>query len=82
MPELAFYNYPYAFGFLFGLGLYKIFQRDGQKFVPEYNQLLRSTGLYTASELTKKFFIDITKEKFWLDSLNVVKGHVDEYLKL
>jgi pepF/M3 family oligoendopeptidase len=82
MPELAFYNYPYAFGFLFGLGLYKIFDRDGQKFVPKYNQLLRSTGLYTAADLTKNFSIDITKEKFWLDSLNVVKGHVDEYLKL
>jgi len=82
MPELAFYNYPYAFGFLFGLGLYKIFERDGQKFVPKYNDLLRSTGMFMAADLTKKFAIDITKEKFWLDSLNVVKGHIDEYLKL
>ena len=81
-PELAFYNYPYAFGFLFGLGLFKIFERDGAKFVPKYDNLLRSTGMYMASELTKNFAIDITKEKFWLDSLNVVKGHVDEYLKL
>ncbi len=82
MPELAFYNYPYAFGFLFGLGLYSIFERDGRKFVPEYNELLRSTGLYTAQELTKNFAIDITKEKFWLDSLKIIKGHIDEYLKL
>lgn len=82
MPELAFYNYPYAFGFLFGLGLYKIFERDGQKFVPKYNDLLRSTGMFMAADLTKKFAIDITKEKFWLDSLNVVKGHIDEYIKL
>lgn len=82
MPELAFYNYPYAFGFLFGLGLYKIFERDGAKFVPKYDNLLRSTGMYMAADLTKNFAIDITKEKFWLDSLNVVKGHIDEYLKL
>ncbi len=32
-----FYNFPYAFGHLFGLGLYAVYQNEGQSFVPRYN---------------------------------------------
>ncbi len=81
-PGLAFYNYPYAFGQLFALGLYKNFQNEGAKFVPKYNELLRSTGQARALELTKKFGIDISKPKFWSDSLKIVEAHIDEYVKL
>ena len=32
--NLSFYNYPYAFGLLFGVGLYAIYQQRGAAFVP------------------------------------------------
>ena len=34
--RLSFYNYPYAFGLLFGLGLYAIYRERGTSFVPQY----------------------------------------------
>ncbi len=81
-PGRAFYNFPYAFGQLFAIGLYKIFETEGAKFVPKYKELLRSTGLNRAAELTAKFGIDIQKPKFWKDSLKIVEAQVEQYLKL
>jgi pepF/M3 family oligoendopeptidase len=33
---LSFYNFPYAFGMLFGVGLYAIYQQRGEDFIPDY----------------------------------------------
>lgn len=81
-PGLAFYNYPYAFGLLFALGLYEIFKSEGPKFVAKYKQLLNSTGRARALDLTKRFGIDISKKEFWAKSLKVSEAHVAEYMKL
>lgn len=81
-PGLAFYNYPYAFGLLFGLGLYEIFEKEGRNFIPKYNELLRLTGQFKAAELTKRFGIDIASPGFWRRSLRVVEAQIDEYVKL
>ena len=40
---LSYYNYPYAFGLLFGNGLYAIYRKQGASFVPNYESLLAST---------------------------------------
>ena len=47
--DLSFYNFPYAFGLLFGLGLYAIYRERGPDFLPEYDGLLRSSGEGTAA---------------------------------
>ena len=39
-----FYNFPYAFGHLFSLGLYAIYRQTGPAFVPRYDALLRATN--------------------------------------
>jgi pepF/M3 family oligoendopeptidase len=74
-----FYNFPYAFGHLFGLGLYSVYQKEGQSFVPRYNELLRDTGQDWAAPLAKRFGIDITKRDFWRDSLRVIERQVERY---
>ena len=56
-----FYNFPYAFGHLFALGLFAIFRRDGAEFVPRYCELLRSTGQEYAAPLAGRFGIDISR---------------------
>ncbi len=61
-PTLSFYNYPYAFGLLFGLGLYAVYQERGEAFLDEYDQLLRSTGEGTAADLAVRFGIDIRQQ--------------------
>ena len=77
-----FYNFPYAFGLLFATGLYAIYQQRGADFVPDYMNLLASTGEDTAAKLAKRFGIDITKRKFWDDSLAIIGRRVDRYAAL
>ena len=80
--SLAFYNYPYAFGLLFATGLYAIFQQRGQAFVPEYMQLLASTGEATAADLAARFGIDIRDQAFWASSLRVITERIERYIQL
>jgi len=79
---LSFYNYPYAFGMLFGIGLYAIYQKRGDEFIPDYKKLLSSTGEAPAAELAARFGINIRSKKFWEDSLAVVGKRVDRYCEL
>lgn len=80
--SLSFYNYPYAFGLLFGAGLYAIYQQRGASFVPHYEQLLASTGEGSAADLAARFGIDIRHKQFWADSLNLVESRIDQYVAL
>jgi oligoendopeptidase F len=80
--DLSFYNYPYAFGLLFGTGLYAIYQQRGEEFIPEYVELLGSTGLGTATDLAKRFDIDLRSPAFWKASLDIIRAHIDDYIAL
>jgi pepF/M3 family oligoendopeptidase len=79
---LSFYNFPYSFGLLFGTGLYAIYQQRGAEFVPDYKNLLASTGEGSAAELADRFGINIRTSKFWEDSLAVIAAEVDRYCAL
>lgn len=79
---LSFYNYPYAFGLLFATGLYAIYQQRGDEFIPDYINLLASTGEGRAAELADRFGINIREKKFWEDSLKVIEKQVDRYCEL
>ena len=79
---LSFYNFPYAFGMLFGVGLYAIYKQRGADFVPDYKKLLSSTGEAPAAELAARFGIDIRSKKFWADSLAVIARRIDRYCEL
>lgn len=76
---LSFYNFPYAFGLLFGLGLYAIYLERGAAFVPDYIALLSSTGMERAAELAARFGIDIRSKAFWAGSLAQIAKQVDLY---
>ena len=78
----SFYNYPYAFGLLFATGLYAIYQQRGAEFVDDYKNLLASTGEASAADLAKRFGIDITKRKFWDDSIAIISKRVDQYCEI
>jgi pepF/M3 family oligoendopeptidase len=79
---LSFYNFPYSFGMLFGVGLYAIYQERGAAFVPDYKKLLSSTGEAPAAELAARFGIDIRSKEFWKNSLDVIGKRVDRYCEL
>jgi pepF/M3 family oligoendopeptidase len=81
-PKLSFYNYPYSFGLLFATGLYAIYQKRGAEFVPDYKNLLATTGEDRAAELADRFRINIRTKKFWADSLAIIGKRVDRYCEL
>lgn len=77
-----FYNFPYAFGHLFGLGLYAVYQQEPDTFYERYVRLLRTTGQNQAAPLAEAFGIDIRQKQFWLDSLAVIEKQVEAYEQL
>jgi oligoendopeptidase F len=78
----AFYNWPYTFGLLFGIGLFARYQQDPDRFRAGYDDLLSSTGLATAVDLAARFDIDVTSVDFWASSLDIVRGRIDEFVRL
>lgn len=75
----SFYNFPYMFGLLFGLGLYAIYTRDPEPFKQGYDDLLASTGLADAAELASRMGIDIRSIDFWRASLSIIRDDIDRF---
>ena len=80
--HLSFYNYPYSFGLMFGTGLYAIYQERGDSFIPEYKDLLSSTGLGSAADLANRFGINIRDKAFWEGSLKIVEKRINRYIEI
>jgi len=81
-PDLSYYNYPYLFGLLFGLGLYAIYRNDPGTFPDRYDSLLASTGRANAAELAARFDIDLRDRGFWRSSLAVIRDDIDRLEEL
>jgi pepF/M3 family oligoendopeptidase len=81
-PGLSFYNFPYAFGLLFGTGLYAVYQQRGDAFVDDYVALLASTGEANAADLAARFGMDLRARPFWAESLAVIGKRIDRYCEL
>lgn len=79
---LNFYNFPYAFGELFGKGVFAQYLKEGESFVPKYNQLLRSCGSGTIAEVAASVGIDVRSIDFWRSSLEVVRKDIDAFCAL
>lgn len=77
-----YYNFPYMFGLLFGLGLYAQYEQDPERFRSGYDQLLASTTMDDAATLAARVGMDIRSPDFWRASLGVVAGNVDEFERL
>jgi pepF/M3 family oligoendopeptidase len=77
-----FYNWPYTYGLLFGLGLYAEFQADPERFRVGYDDLLSRAGMDTAEELGSAFGLDVTDEAFWTASLDVCRDRITQYERL
>ncbi|MGP1508246.1 MAG: M3 family oligoendopeptidase [Sphaerochaeta sp.] len=80
----SFYNYPYAFGQLFGLGLYnrsaKQDKGNGQErpFYEKYNELLSLTGQIPAEDVAATAGIDITGSAFWQEGMDIIASYAKE----
>ncbi|MGC8820064.1 MAG: M3 family oligoendopeptidase [Fervidobacterium sp.] len=77
-PTFHFYNFPYTFGMLFGLGVYAL--KDRPNFFEMYKKLLSSTGKGTAEEVAISIGVDVRKKDFWKSSLAVIEAAVEEFI--
>ncbi len=77
-----FYNWPYTYGLLFGLGLFAKYREDPEHFRSGYDTLLSRAGMDTAEELGAAFDFDVTDEAFWTASLDVIRRRIDQYEEL
>jgi pepF/M3 family oligoendopeptidase len=75
----SYYNYPYMFGQLFGLGLYARYEADPEGFKTSYDELLSATGLADAATLANRFGIDIRQPDFWRASLDIIGADVARF---
>lgn len=77
-----FYNFPYAFGALFSMGLYGLYKQNGAAFVAQYHKLLRNTTVMETEDVAASVGIDITTPAFWSRSLDVLADYVQQYERL
>ena len=72
-----FYNYPYAFGLLFGLALYETYRQEKEGFLERYDDLLASSGQYKAEELGARFGFELENPEFWRKGVKVIEERVE-----
>lgn len=77
-----FYNWPYTFGLLFGIGLYARYRDEPDRFRSGYDDLLASTGMGDAATLAQRFGIDVRSVDFWTASLDVLRRRIDAFAAL
>lgn len=77
--DSTFYNFPYLFGLLFGLGLYARYQEDSGGFKAGYDGLLAATGRADAATLAARFGINTRTPDFWRASLDVIRANIDRF---
>jgi oligoendopeptidase F len=73
-----FYCYAYAFGELLVLSLLELYDRQGERFVPRYLELLRAGGSDTPERLLARLDLDVADPQFWDGGLAVLERLVAE----
>ena len=79
IDNLWFYNFPYAFGALFALGLLAVREAEPEGFLDRFDTLLADSGMREANELAADFGIDLSDPAFWRASLDGFRADVERY---
>lgn len=74
-----FYNFPYTFGLLFGLGLYMRYLEERERFLARYEELLASVGMYPVAELARRFGFDLASPGFWRQGMNYLAEKIEAF---
>jgi oligoendopeptidase F len=67
------YVYAYSFGELLVLALYKLYQEEGESFVPKYIDLLAAGDSDYPDKLLAKIGVDINDPNFWQKGIDVIE---------
>jgi pepF/M3 family oligoendopeptidase len=74
-----YYNFPYAFGMLFALGLLAAHEAEPAGFLDRFDTLLADSGMRDARELAAGFGIDLADPAFWHAGFEAFRADVDRY---
>jgi oligoendopeptidase F len=81
IPTLAFYNFPYTFGYLFANLVYAHFRPLGAAGFPAYTELLRRTGDAWAEPVAKAGLgVDLGDPATWMKALAPVERDFDAFV--
>ena len=80
-PDLGFYNYPYAFGQLFSIGLYVKYLEDKKNFPALYKKVLMATGRTDIKGVAKIAGIDVEKKDFFQESMDFITRMIRIFLR-
>ena len=79
--DLHFYNFPYAFGLLFGRGVYARYEQQGEAFLPQYDALLKGTGNHSVAGTAALMGIDVRDKAFWRSALESIARDIDRFVE-
>lgn len=79
IDNICYYNFPYAFGMLFALGLLAEREANTDGFIDRFDTLLADSGMRDARELAAGFGIDLADPAFWRTAFEAFRADVDRY---
>ena len=79
---LSYYNFPYAFGAMLAMGLYSMYLKEGEAFLPKYNKFLHATTVMSVEDTAAVVGIDLTSKDFWRESLKSFADMIDKFVEL
>lgn len=81
--DVAFYNFPYTFGFLLALALHRRFEQEGKAFLSRYELFLKESGSASVETMIQALFgVDIRRPEFWAEAIQSLSTQVDAYSEL
>ncbi len=80
--EENYYNFPYAFGLLFALGLYRLSLEKGKSFLEDYKKLLQISGQKSILEAAKSVGINVNSTAFWKASLDLIRKDIQKFMQI
>jgi oligoendopeptidase F len=67
---ITFYNFTYTFGYLLSRGLYAMFRKEGDGFMPKYEEFLRLAGSDTAENVVRRTVgRELEAPEFWSEAI-------------
>ncbi len=83
IPEMAFYNFPYTFGYLFSALVYEFFKPQGRAGAPGYVGLLRRTGDEWAERIARDALgVELADPETWAAALGGVERDLVAFERL
>ncbi len=76
---ITFYNFPYTFGYLLSRGLYAMFRKEGDDFLPKYEELLRLAGSDTAENVVRRTVgRELEAPEFWSEAIKSLEEPLEQ----